>query len=53
MIEIVLDGRQGNTFMDKPQPVYNVVDFEGNSLDDYRVEAAKFIKTFACIVIRF
>ena len=51
MIEIVLDGRQGNTFMDKPQPVYNIVDFDGSSLDDYRVEASKFIKQFADIRI--
>ncbi len=47
MIEIVLDGHQGDTFMGKPQPVYNIVNFKGSSLDDYLMEATKFIKQFA------
>lgn len=47
MIEIALDSRPGNTFLDKERPVYTVAYFNGKTLDDYRREALRLIKQFA------
>ena len=47
MIEIALDSRPGNTFLDKERPVYTVSYFNGKTLDDYRREALRLIKQFA------
>ena len=46
MIETVLDGHSGDTFLNQPRPVYTP-DFSGTTFDDYRRAAKNFVKTYA------
>ena len=47
MIETVLDGHSGNTFLNQPRPVYTLASFSGTTFDDYRREAQNFVKAYA------
>ena len=47
MIEIAIDGNLDDSFLGKERPSFVVNSFNGSSFDDYRKEAASFIKYFA------
>ena len=46
MIEIAIDGNLDDSFLGKERPSFVVNSFNGSSFDDYRKEAASFIKYF-------